>query len=278
MPTTGYDPIGTVQQAITSLLTTQMPQFLGIGNRMFVSFATILLVWHGIRMMLAWRESGEHMFSFAKLLLMIAFGEAMIAFYASPIPGFGESFSSLITNEALTLARLISGQSIQDAQQNLNTLWNSLEQPDAWSILANLLYWLMLIVIGLAQFALLFVISFSMVASAVCGLVGPIFVPFFIVPTLEWLFWGWLKAFVQYSFMIVIANAFIYVFEQFLSRYLQTLPPGLRLEDQLLYGVHAVMILVTFTVGVMLVPSLTASIFSGRSGESVLPSQIGLRG
>ena len=74
--------------------------------------------------------------------------------------------------------------------------------------------------------------------------------------------------------MPVIANAFIFVFERFLSRYLQTLPPGLRLEEQLLYGVHAVMILVTFTVGVLLVPSLTSSIFSGRSGESVLPSQI----
>jgi hypothetical protein len=52
--------IGTVQQAISSLLATQMPQFLGIGNRMFISFATILLVWQGIRMMLDWRESGEH--------------------------------------------------------------------------------------------------------------------------------------------------------------------------------------------------------------------------
>ena len=105
---------------------------------------------------------------------------------------------------------------------------------------------------------------------------GRLFVPFFIVPTLEWLFWGWLKAFVQYSFMLVIANAFIFIFEKFLSRYLQTLPPGMRLEEQLLYGVHAVMILVTFTVGVLLVPSLTSSIFSGRSGESVLPSRIGL--
>jgi hypothetical protein len=61
-PTPGYDPIGTVQQAITSLLSTQEPQFIGIGNRLFLSFATILLVWHGIRLMLAWRESGEHMF------------------------------------------------------------------------------------------------------------------------------------------------------------------------------------------------------------------------
>ena len=132
----------------------------------------------------------------------------------------------------------------------------------------------MLVVIGLAQFAVLFVVSFSLIASSVCALVGPLFVPFFIVPTLEWLFWGWLKAFVQYSFMIVIANAFIFVFERFLSAFLQTLPAGLRLEEQVLYSVHVVMILVTFTVGVLLVPSLTSSIFSGRSGESVLPIRL----
>ena len=273
-PNLGYDPVATVQQAITMLLSTEEPAFIAIGNRMFVSFATILLVWYGIRMMLAWRESGEHMFSFAKLLLIIAFGYAMIAYYESPIPGIGSSFSNLITDQAAYLARILSARSVQDAQQNLNTLWNALQQPDAWSLLANLLYWTMLIVIGLAQFALLFVVSFSMIASAVCGLVGPLFVPFFIVPTLEWLFWNWLKSFIQYSFMLVIANAFIFIFEKFLSRYLQTLPPGLRLEEQLLYGVHAVMILLTFTVGVLLVPSLTSSIFSGRSGESTVSSQV----
>jgi len=99
-------------------------------------------------------------------------------------------------------------------------------------------------------------------------------VPFFIVPKLDWLFWGWLKAFIQYSFMLVIANAFIFVFEKFLSRFVQTLPPGIRLEDQLLYSVHAVMILVTFAVGVLLVPSLTSSIFSGKSGESAAPTHV----
>jgi hypothetical protein len=270
----GYDPIGTVQQAINLLLDAQEPRFIGIGNRLFLSFAVILLAWHGIKMMLAWRQSGEHMFSFAKLLLIIAFGYAMIAFYEAPIPGIGTSFSNLITDQAAFLASLISARSIQNAQQSLNTLWNTLEPPDAWSILANLLYWLMLIVIGLAQFALLFVVSFGMIASAICALVGPLFVPFFIVPTLEWLFWGWLKAFIQYSFIPVIANAFIFVFERFLSRFLLTLPPGLRLEEQLLYSVHAVMILVTFTVGVLLVPSLTSSIFSGRSGESVTPATL----
>ena len=273
-PTFGYDPIGTIQQGITSLLLTHEPQFIGIGNRMFTSFATILLVWHGIRMMLTWRQSGEHMYGFAKLMLVVSFGYAMIAFYESPIPGIGYSFSNLITDQTGYLASLLSARSIQHAQESLNTLWSALEQPDPWSILANLLYWGMLIIIGLAQFALLFVVSFGMIATGICALLGPLFIPFFIVPTLEWIFWGWLKAFIQYAFVPVVANAFIFVFERFLSRYLQTLPPGIRLEEQLLYGVHAVMILVTFTVGVLLVPSLTSSIFSGRSGESVLPGHV----
>ena len=172
-PATGYDPIGTVQQAITALLATQEPQFLGIGHRMFLSFATILLAWHGIRMMLAWRQSGEHMFSFAKLLLFIAFGYAMIAYYASPIPGIGISFSNLITDQTGYLADLISARSIQNAQQSLNSLWNALEQPDAWSILANLLYWTLLLVIAFAQFALLFVVCFSMIASGGLRARGP---------------------------------------------------------------------------------------------------------
>jgi len=273
MPPAPYDPIATVQQAITDLLTIHEAQFLGIGLRMFLSFATIILSWYGIRMMLAPRQGADHLFGFAKLLLVVSFGYAMIQYYESPIPGLGMSFSNLITDQTAYLASLLSARSIQNAQESLNALWNALEQPDPWSILANLLYWGMLLIIGLAQFALLFVVSFGLIASAVCALLGPLFIPFFIVPTLEWLFWNWLKAFVQYSFMPVVANAFILVFERFLSRYLQTLPPGLRLEEQLLYGVHAVMILMTFTVGVLLVPSLTSSIFSGRSGEATLPGR-----
>jgi hypothetical protein len=273
-PSTGYDPIGTVQQAIVALLNANEPLFIETGLHLFTSFAAILVAWYGIRWMFAAGGDDERLFGLAKLLLVIAFGYAMINFYESPIPGLGSSFSNLITDQTGYLASVISARSVQNAQETLSTLWNALEQPDPWSILANLLYWTLLIVIALAQFAVLFVVSFGMIASAVCALLGPLFIPFFIVPTLEWLFWSWLKAFLQYSFMPVVANAFIFVFERFLSRYLQTLPPALRLEDQLLYGVHAVMILVTFAVGVLLVPSLTSSIFSGRSGESVLPGRV----
>ena len=79
-------------------------------------------------------------------------------------------------------------------------------------------------------------IAFGLIASAVCALLGPIFVPFFIVPKLDWLFWGWLKSFIQYSFIPVVAIAFLMIFEQFVFRYVTTLPPTITQAE---YGVYA---------------------------------------
>ena len=58
----------TVQQAITNLLTVYEPEFLRFGYGLFLSFATILIVWQGIRMMFSHDGLGDQMFEFAKLL------------------------------------------------------------------------------------------------------------------------------------------------------------------------------------------------------------------
>src|SRR6267143_1507740 len=266
--------VATMQQAITSLLTTYEPEFLRIGYTLFIAFATILIVWEGVRMMLSRESLGEHMFGFAKLLLYISFGYALIAFYESPIPGIGVSFSNLVTDQTHNFANILDARSLELTFDHLDELWQRFVQPDAWSILANLLYWLLLIVVTLAKVIALAVVAFGLIASAVCALVGPIFVPFFIVPKLDWLFWSWFKAFIQYSFIPVIAFAFLMVFEQFVFRYVTTLPPGITEDQYMVYGLQAFVVVGVFTVGILLVPSLTNSIFSGKSGESVLPSRL----
>ena len=263
----------TVQQAISTLLTTYEPEFLRFGNSLFISFATILIVWQGIRMMLTQDSLGSHLFEFAKLLLWIAFGYALIAFYQSPIPGIGVSFSNLITDQTHEFANTLDARSLELVFDHLDQLWQQFIQPDAWSILANLLYWLLLIVVALAKVVSLAVVAFGLIASAVCALVGPIFVPFFIVPKLDWLFWSWFKAFIQYSFVPVIALAFLMVFERFIFQYLTTLPPGITEDQYMLYGIQALVVIGVFVIGILLVPSLTSSIFSGRGGESPLPDR-----
>src|SRR5438552_7808370 len=265
--------VGTIQQAISSLLTTYEPEFLRLGYSMFVAFATILIVWHGIRVMLGGESLGENMFGFAKLLLYISFGYAIVACYESPIPGIGVSFSNLITDQAQNFANILDARSLELTFDHLDELWQHFVQPDTWSILANLMYWLLLILVTLAKVASLAIVAFGLIASAVCALLGPIFVPFFIVPKLDFLFWSWFKAFIQYSFIPVVAFAFLMVFERFVYQFLTTLPPGITEDQYMVYGLQALVVIGVFCLGIFLIPSLTSSIFSGRGGESVFPDR-----
>ena len=275
-PQPALNLVPTIQQAIASLLTTYEPAFLQLGYQLFLSFATILLTWHGIRMMFSSEGLGERMFEFAKLLLFISFGYSFIAFYESPIPGLGVSFSNLITDQTGYLQAVLEARAFDNIYQHFDDLADHFMQPDPWSILANLIYWTILLAIAGAKAASMAVIAFGLIASAVCGLLGPLFVPFFIVPKMDWLFWGWLRSFIQYSFVPVVAIAFLMVFEQFVFRYLTTLPPMITQAEYGVYGLQAFAVVVTFCSGILLVPSLTQSIFSGSSGESTVSTRLNL--
>jgi len=224
-PQPALNLIPTIQQAIGNLLTTHEPEFLAFGSRLFMALATIVLSWQGIRMMFSSDALNDKLFDFAKALLVVSFGYGLITFYETPIPGIGVSFSNLITDQAFYFQSILEARAFDNIYQHFDELSDHFLQPDAWSILANLIYWSVVILIALAKALSLAVIAFGLIASAVCGLLGPIFVPFFIVPKLDWLFWGWLKSFIQYSFIPVVAIAFLMIFERFVFRYVTTLPP-----------------------------------------------------
>jgi len=266
--------VGSIQQAISHMLMTYEPEFLRFGYSLFLAFATILIVWQGVRMMLTRDSLGDDMFQFAKLLLLISFGYSLIVYYESPLPGIGVSFSNLITNQAHLFANVLDARSLELIFEHLDELWNRFVQPDAWSILANLLYWMLLVFVTIAKVVSLAIVAFGLIASAVCAMLGPIFVPFFIVPKLDWLFWSWFKAFIQYSFIQVVAFAFLMIFERFIYQYLTTVPPGLTEDYYLGYGLQALVIIGVFSVGILLVPVLTSSIFTGRGGGTVLPERL----
>jgi len=97
---------------------------------------------------------------------------------------------------------------------------------------------------------------------------GPIFIPFFIVPKLDWLFWGWLKAFIGFSFYQVVASAFIYVFSTVLTQMFQAI--GKITIANAFTVLPALFIAVAVCVyGLVKIPELTASILGGRTGTWV---------
>src|SRR5262249_54168633 len=129
-------------------------------------------------------------------------------------------------------------------------------------------YFFVILAIIIAQAAVFAVIAYGYIAAAIAVLVGPIFIPFFIVPGMEWLFWGWLRSLLQYAFYPVIANAYVYVFGNLLIHLIDSHPPPYDGATILLLFFPLLLLLIAFTYGVLKIPSLVNSIFTGRSGES----------
>jgi type IV secretory pathway VirB6-like protein len=211
------------------------------------------------------------MSQFVGLLLTIALGFTMMTYYRAPIPGIGISFTQLLTDQPIFLARQLEVAQVQRLSERLNALYLSLEQPQLFNVSALVGYFLVALTVTAARVVLLAVIAFGLVATGVAVLVGPVFIPFFLVPHLDWLFWGWLKALLQYAFYQVIAQAFVFVFGSFLVNFLDAFPPPYTVDRLLVGGFHLIFLLCAFTYGLLKVPSLTSALFSGGAGETALP-------
>ena len=273
----GIDPFASITGAILELLMRDGDLFLRLGTNLFRGLAVILIAWFGIRTALTSAEGGPTLplGQFATLLLTVAFGFTMITYYRTPIPGIGISFTQLLTDQPMFLARQLEATQVQRLSDRLNELYLSMEQPLLFNVPALVGYFLVALAVTAARVVLLAVIAFGLVATGVAVLVGPVFIPFFLVPQLDWLFWGWLKSLLQYAFYQVIAQAFVFVFGSFLINFLDAFPPPYTVDRLLVGGFHLIFLLFAFTYGLLKVPSLTHALFSGRAGESTLPRVVG---
>ena len=258
-------------QAINNLLTQNLGFFDAMGQNLFRSFATILVAWYGIKSALS-SASGKHPFhfdNFASLLLTISFGFAMVNYYSAPIPGVGVSFHNLVTNEAQYLSNQIDQAQLQTIIQSVADFESRLDSPTWGDILGTAIYVIVTILLAAAQAVALVVIAYGFIATAVCVLVGPIFVPFFIVPKMEWLFWGWFRCFIQYAFYQVIAAAVVFIIGNLMVGALRLPPAGTLSTVQLIAWFPVLFITFLASIYTLLkIPTLTNHIFSGTAGGS----------
>ena len=253
------NPFTFLGQAISQLLSSHSAALQATGLDIFRGLATILIVWFGIKAALSASQGhgGFHFAKFADLILKI--------------PGTGYSFSDLITKEALS----ISGQIESDQTQVIVDAVTGEEQqlgapPGSFNVLEDLTYLLIAVILAAMEAVAFAVIAYGYVASAVCVLIGPIFIPWFIVPKMDWLFWGWLKAFIGFSFYQVIASAFIFVFSKVLTSMFHAIG-NISITNAFTILPALLITLFVCIYGLVKIPELTSAILSGRTGTWVNP-------
>ncbi len=259
--------LNTITTYITQLLTQHVGQFAFLGQGMFLSFATIMIVWSGAKSALgsADRAGGFHFGNFASLVMMIAFGYAMTQYYDAPIPGFGRSFYHLIIDQTSYLSNLIAGSQLENASDAIANYQGQIQSPGLTDISGSIAYILDEGILALWEAVAIIITAYGFVAQAICILVGPVLIPFFIVPKLEWLFWGWFKCFMQYAFYQVIAAATMFVMGN-LVIYVLTQPPFLPVPDPLSLLTLLIVVFLGGIYALLKVPALTGHIFGGMSG------------
>src|SRR5262249_15683714 len=145
-----------------------------------------------------------------------------------PIPGIGLSFYHLIVDQGLNLANQLNHSLVDDLWNRINGIYWGMETPGltiVLNVLEILRYVVTVLCLVAADAAIFAVVAFGYVAMAIAVMLGPVFIQFFIVPTMEWVFWGWLKALLQYTFYPVVGNAYLFVFGNLLIHFIDSHPP-----------------------------------------------------
>src|SRR5947208_11801228 len=140
-------------QAINNLLTRNLGFFDAMGQNLFRSFATILVVWYGVKSALS-SAAGKHFFhfdDFAGLLLTISFGFAMVNYYSTPIPGIVTSFHNLVTDESQFLANKIDQAELQTVVDRVADFESRIDSPSVAVFLGTLIYVTVIILLAAAQ-------------------------------------------------------------------------------------------------------------------------------
>lgn len=260
-----------ITQACTSLTNTVSPTVDAMGVHICIALATIMLVWFGIQEALASAQGGPgfSMGKFLSFFMLITFAYVMVKFYDSSIPGVGYSLKGFINGGAQYLVGVIGTDSTNNILNTLHQAESS-EGPGMVSAMANpynaIIYALIQVLISTLAAIVSVIIAYGAVASSIVGMLGPIFIPFLVFEKLEFLFWGWLRAFLGFSFYKVVAAATMSVLSQLLAHYYAVMS-GFVDPGQMVKQLPMLILLVLANGFILLkVPAMTATIFSGHTG------------
>jgi type IV secretory pathway VirB6-like protein len=205
---------------------------------------------------------------FLNFFMLITFAYVMVKFFDSTIPGIGYSLKGFINGGAQQLVDLIGTDS---AANILNTLKQaeSSEGPGMMSTLMSpynaIIYALIQVLIATLSALISVIIAYGAIASAIVGMLGPIFIPFLIFDKLEFLFWGWLRAFLGFSFYKVVAAATLSILSQLFAHY-ATFMSGFVDPAKMIQQLPMLILLVLVNGFILLkIPAMTATIFSGHT-------------
>lgn len=227
-----------VDQAIDNFLTgsTASQEIWNNGNNMARGVAVILIIWTGLRIAFSGTFNAWELIKF---IFILAWPLFFVQYYYTTIPGVGFTFPLVIVEGGDWISSQFGAGILADAmttlmdlgQQQYEALGTEADRPGLWETIrsggrvivhgllttgiltAFILGMIVVVALALAQ------VVFAKIAIAILIAIGPLFIPFMVVPKMDFLFWGWFKALIQYSLYNAIAMIMLNIWCTIITRY-----------------------------------------------------------
>jgi hypothetical protein len=260
-----------IKNGCDNLTATVSPSIDSLGLRMVIALATIMLVWFGVQEALASAQGGPG-FSLAKFIsffVLMTFAYCFVRFYDGAIPGIGYSLKGFISGGTSSLVDYIGNDSTQEVQNTIHTAVGKIGSlsPSFTEPYTLLCSYTVQIVLTILTGLIAVIIAYGAIGATVVGILGPVFIPWMVFDKTDFLFWGWLKAFLGFEFYKVVAAATLSIVSHLLISYLTSGAMNIASPQSLITLMPALLML-CFIAGFVLfkIPTMTATLFSGHVG------------
>jgi hypothetical protein len=260
-----------IKNGCDSLTATASPSVDALGLHILLSLATIMLVWFGVQEALASAQGGPgfNLAKFISFFMLITFAYCFVKFYDGSIPGIGYSLKGFISGGTSSLVDYIGSDSTQQVQDTIHTALSKVGtmSPSLTEPYTLLCTFTVQIVLGILTALIGVIIAYGAIGATVIGLLGPVFIPWMVFDKTDFLFWGWLRAFLGFEFYKVVAAATMSVMSHLLISYLTSGAMNVDAPQRLITLMPGLLILCIVAGFVLLkIPTMTATLFSGHTG------------
>lgn len=204
-----------ISQSIAQLTTVYAPLFLTEGHSWLKWIGIIILATYSLKwgLVSVSGHGGYDLPGLIQFFVMFSLASFMLTHYDAPLPWTNSTVASIIPDTADKLAAIMNDQALKTTVAKFKKVTDNLENPP--SLIANTTAWITWTEVTLCMFvaeAFMFLVNIlGYLALGVLVLLGPIAIPFFIVPRLSWIFWSWLSAVIEFSFWRVVSTAIVLV-------------------------------------------------------------------
>lgn len=256
-----------IAQACQQLAATAAPSVTAIGTHIVIALATIMLVWFGVQESLG---SGFNVGRFLNLFMVLTFAYVMTAFYDTSIPGLGFSLKGFLDGGTTSLVNLIGADGSTTMLNEIHAA-SSKTGPSMLSSMMSpyyaIVYFVVQFLLALLAAVVSAILAYGAIGATIIGLLGPLFIPFLVFDRLDWLFWGWLKAYLGFSFYRVVAAAALSVLSHVLTNYYVSLGQSVSDPALIVQTLPLLVLLVMVNVYILFkIPSMTHSLFGSGGG------------